>query len=162
MFRETIAPRPKIAGSQESNSLTGERLAKMHPDTRDIGDITTPRREIGLIAIKRPAHCDGLTVITVPISANAGNNTGAVLGLPEIEGLSLPSASSKSSAFPIAFVQLPPLPSATRRTQVPAVWLRRYPRPTRGPIFANTGFWPPLVSAGPPVFLVSLLLHFAP
>ena len=48
----------------------------MHPDTGDIGDITTPRLEIGFIAIKCPAHCNGLTVVTIAISANdVGNDS---------------------------------------------------------------------------------------
>src|ERR1700730_1450176 len=50
------------------------------------------------------------------------------------------AASSKSSAVPNAFVQFPPAPSAQRTTQVPAVWLRRYPRATPGAIRTNTGF----------------------
>jgi hypothetical protein len=77
----------KIAGSQESNSLAGERLLNVQADTSDIGDIATPRLEIGFIAVKCPAHRNGLTVITVTISANASNDTRAVLGLPEIKGI---------------------------------------------------------------------------
>src|SRR3954447_13399478 len=52
----------------------------------------------------------------------------------------MPAMSSKSSAVPMARVQFPPLPSATRATHVPAVWLRRYPRLTPGAIRMNKGF----------------------
>jgi hypothetical protein len=87
MLGEAIAPNAKIAGSQESNSLVGERVAEVPSDARNIGDITTPRLEVGLIAIKCAVHCNGLAVITVAIAANAGNDAGAVLGLPEIESI---------------------------------------------------------------------------
>src|SRR4029077_20396992 len=52
----------------------------------------------------------------------------------------MPAMSSKSSAVPIARVQLPPWPSAMRATHVPAVRLRRYPRLTPGAIRINIGF----------------------
>src|SRR6516162_10607720 len=87
MFCEAVPPMAKIAGSQESNSLVGERLAKVHSDTGDIGDITTPRLKIGFIAIQSPFHRDWFTVVTIAVSANASNSTSAVLRLPEIEGI---------------------------------------------------------------------------
>jgi hypothetical protein len=111
----------------------------VHPDTGDIGDITTPRLEIGFIAIKCPAQCNGLTVVTIAISANTRDDTSAVLSLPEIEGI-IAVGLFKIVCVTDCLSPIAPFPSATRKTQVPAVWLRRYPRPTRGPIFANTGF----------------------
>src|SRR5262249_41420898 len=87
MLGEPIAPMTKIAGSQQSNPFAGERLAKVHPDTGDIGDITTPRLEIGFIAIQSPFHRDRLAVVAIAVPANAGNDTGTVLRLPEIESI---------------------------------------------------------------------------
>jgi hypothetical protein len=87
MFCEAIPPMAKIAGSQQSNPFVGERLLKVQADTGDIGDVTTPRLKIGFITLEGPAHCNGLTVVIVTISANAGNDTGTILCLPEIEGI---------------------------------------------------------------------------
>jgi hypothetical protein len=59
----------------------------MQPNTGDIGDIATTCFEISFIAIKRSIHGDGLPIVTIAISTNAGNATSAILCLPEIESI---------------------------------------------------------------------------